>query len=259
MGIPYRALTGETGGHMNVGLWSELPAEASLEVAQGALVAATLARARALFKGGAPSRVVEAGSGWGGARRAFAKAFPDAEYIGINVAADQIAAARAANSDVPRTRYVHGRVEEDATWAEVGFADLFVSVEAAFHFESKTELIARLQRRGVRALMLAEILVEDPTAVESKLLAPALRHGWSRARYDVALAAAGFHNVTFETVPGPPFAAFAHALRQIDAHTYKARGGRMALVHQLRRAFSTLADLERDGRVSYAWISAGGG
>jgi len=249
-GASFRALCPESSGHMNMGLW---PAP-TLRAAQEGLVALALAHATSIFgeRHDTPRAILDLGCGWGAARAVFQSSFPGVPYTGVSSAEEQIDAARELNALIPRTEYVCARVEEVGRlpWAQ---ADLVTSIEAAFHFANKRELLGAAARHGARALVLAELCVEDPSVARDPLLVPSLRHAWSCAEYDRACVDAGFGRPRVDDIAPQVLPGFLAHLASIDEATYL---GRRAILKQLRRATAALVEAAERGAVRYVVIRA---
>ena len=244
-GRSYLALCPEQTGHMNMGLW---PAE-SLCAAQEALVTHAIEHCLARLPG--LVHVVDAGSGWGGSARVFARRVPDARYTGVNLSTEQLERARSQNAHLPLVRYHEGAIEDFVTTMEP--VDCLISLEAAFHFEHKIELIRRL-RGKVRLVTLLDICAEERSGVlEHPLLLPALREAFSLAQYTQAFAQAGFREQVVEDLSSRTFAGFSAHLSSLDTRSY---GGNAAVLRQFRMAFKTMAKLHEQGALRYVLISA---
>ncbi len=245
---PFRALCPEKSGFMNFGLW---PAS-TLKAAQAALVRSTLEALHARA-GSTPSRILEAGSGWGASRELVADQFPRSAYVGVNFSKNQVEHARHVNRAVAATRYVQSSVEALTLDALGGSCDALFAVEAAIHFD-KTAFLRLAAEIGVRALALAEILVEDmPALRQNPYASPALHKCWSLAEYRSGLAAAGFHDLAVRDVTAEAFQGMADHTRGIAAATF---AGSPVILAQLQKAFEDLHGLSAVGKVRYVILSA---
>lgn len=244
---PFQALCPERSGYMNIGLW---PAP-TVAAAQGALVDAVLATLATHAP--APRGLVEGGSGWGASRKHVGVRFPEASYVGINLSAEQVAAARAANARWPRTTYLHAPIEALDS-LDLHDADAFFAVEAAIHFKGKDRLLKVLAERGVKAVALGEIVVRDmPAVLANPYLAPALHQCWSLEAYQAALTDAGFTRQTCDDVTAAVFRGMVGYAAAIDVETYPENP---EILRQLQCAFGELAALAERGALAYVVIGA---
>lgn len=244
-GASYRALCPERSGHMNMGYW---PAD-SLRSAQEALVRDVISECARRTPG--LRTVLDAGSGWGGSGRMFAERLAGVEYVGVNLSAEQISAAEQSTRDLPNVRYVQGEI--GAYTRAMNPVDAVVSIEAAFHFENKTELLRTL-RPKTRSLTMLEICVENAAVVErNMLLRAALGHAWSLDRYLTTLHEEGYRDIEVHDVSAQTFAGFARYLRTWDQIGYD---GSVAIARQFRSAFSQLEKLAEAGLMRYVRLSA---
>lgn len=243
-GRSYRALCPERSGHMNMGYW---PAP-SLRAAQESLVRATAAHC--LQRMPTLRSVLDAGSGWGGSARLFCEMISGVRYLGVNVTAEQVEYAREANADLADVRYAHGAIEEFARDMEP--VDCCVSIEAAFHFEAKELLLARL-RDKVKLLTFMDICVEDPAPIRDNPLLSALCNAWSSARYREALGDAGYRALEMEDVSDRTFASFSSHLSAQRPAGYDESA---AILRQFRAAFRELSVLQRGRALRYVRLSA---
>jgi hypothetical protein len=242
---PFRALCPERSGHMNMGYW---PAS-SLKDAQRALVADAVMTCRKHTSGA--FQVVDAGSGWGGSARVFKELIPGVRYTGVNSSLAQVQAARSASEDLVDVHYVHADICSYVH--EMPAADCLVSIEAAFHFEDKAQLLESL-RHKVEQINMLEICVEDPPAVRSRrLLKAALGDAWSVNQYVAHLHEAGFSGVEVHDVSGCTFEGFASYLAGLEPEHYLERA---AMLRQFQAAFETLAHLAGSGAVRYVRLAA---
>lgn len=132
-----RALYG--GGYYNVGLWNA--ATRSLAQACADLVQRVAAPAQARDLCRREDIVLDIGCGLGASTAELAATFARSRVIGVNVSHAQVAHARQRHPDLAFCAM-------DAT--RLGFADASVrciaSVEAAFHFRSRTDFLAEAWR-----------------------------------------------------------------------------------------------------------------
>jgi hypothetical protein len=249
----FRALCPEASGHMNMGFW---PAPGIRE-AQRALLRFALDRAAGWCSASSltPRGILDLGSGWGGSRAVFDEVFPNTPYVGVNVSAEQVAAARRATAHVPRTEYIVGRVEdrEALPWGRV---DLLFSIEAAFHFADKASLLRDAAARGIKLATLFEICVEEPSVAADPLLAPSLQNAWSLRRYEQAFAEAGFGSVSTVDVSAEVFPGFLEYLETLDERSYR---GRRAVLDQLRRATRLIVSAAARREIRYLLLQAATG
>ena len=135
-----RDLYGSTGFY-NVGEWSRHPA--SLPEACHALVERHLDEPGTRPEAGTPWRLLDAGCGLGAGTQLAARHYPGAEVLGINISPTQIEYAR---HHYPGPEY---RVM-DASALDLPDAsvDRIISVEAAFHFDSRASFL-----RGARTVL----------------------------------------------------------------------------------------------------------
>lgn len=244
----YRALCPFQSGHMNMGLWPE----SSLSAAQDALVESVIKFHKALSKT-KPNAVIDGGSGWGGSRRFFFNQFPSSSYHGINVSQRQITVASEANIRIPNTTY-HLMDIRDIHALESLRADAFFSIEAAFHFEKKEDLIKSLRQMAVRSVTIADICVEKPEDIARvPLVLPALRNGWSTKDYELAFRNTGYTLLGSENVSSQVFNGWSDHLFQIDDKKY---AGRKRLLEQFRLGFRQMAELADQHALSYRWFHA---
>ncbi len=241
----YRTLCPSLSGHMNMGLW---PSQ-TLRSAQETLVLNGLNRVRA--SNHTIQVVVDAGSGWGGSRQLVAEVFPNAHYTGVNVSQKQIDAARALNQGVGNTEYQYGSVEEHAK--EDWKADLFMSVEAAFHFENKRNLYRNVAKRAKSMLLLEICVTNEDNVRNNPLLRPALGHAWSLDTYNSELTTCGYKNVEIQDLSSQVFDGFSDYLRTISLPSYE---GNAAVLRQFRLAFGRMAKLAKQGELQYVQIWA---
>jgi SAM-dependent methyltransferase len=109
----------------------------------------------------AHGRILDVACGQGGTTRRLAARFSAANVIAVNLFPDQL---RAARDLAPGCRFALMDAARLA-FAEACF-DVIVCVEAAFHFESRTEFL-RQSRRVLKPgghLVLSDILVTGPSA-----------------------------------------------------------------------------------------------
>ena len=242
----FRDLCPEQSGHMNFGMW---PAP-SLRTAQENLIRAVIA----LYPTDRPPprKIVEAGSGWGGARALFHAAFPDAEYIGINMSARQVEWARELNHRIPNTSYHIGAIE-DLPAAVLADADAFFAIEAAFHFKEKATLLHNLRRANIGVVAIADFVVSDRAAIaQNVILRRTMPHVWSAEQYGIGLKQAGYSEIHCHDVSQDVFAGLANFLA-----ARKERGEMNGMIErQLTAAAHDMACLSADGALSYAFLSA---
>lgn len=247
-GASYRALCPGRSGHMNMGYW---PAE-SLKHAQAALVQDAVDAVRERVPD--CRQLVDGGSGWGASARAFIGDNPSLCYVGVNVCADQVAAASALNRDLgDAVSYVEDDIVNHVSG--MAAADAFVAIEAAHHFVDKAKLFTALRGR-VRALVLLEICVEDDTFVQNDpLFRAGLGEAYSTEQYASLLSRLHFSRVTFDDVSARVFGGFANYLATWDRSGFDASP---AVLRQFRHAFAKLARAAESGRVRYMRICAEG-
>ena len=241
----YRTLCPKLSGHMNMGIW---PAD-TLCSAQEALIQKGLSRAFA--SGVSINSIVDAGSGWGGTRRLVNSIFPFASYTGVNVSQIQIEAARSHNALIKRTDYKHAAVEEfvRSEWQ----SGLFMSVEAAFHFENKASLFCDVSERTQSMLLFDICVADDDKVKQSSLLKPAIGQAWSVEDYRNELPRCGFKNVEIEDLSPLVFDGFRDYLRTVPLASYQ---GSAAVLRQFRLAFGRMAKLAEHGKLQYVQVWA---
>lgn len=130
-----RALYNETGFY-NVGYWADAPA--TLGQACQALVAQHLQLVRPDAR---PATILDVGCGLGATTALLVQAYPAATVTGINLSARQVAYAR---------QQVPGSLFRVMDAARMDFPpdsfDLLVSVEAAFHFNTRRDFLLEAHR-----------------------------------------------------------------------------------------------------------------
>jgi|SRR5579872_3193506 len=245
---PYLQLCPDRSGYMNMGSWPAL----SLEDAQKKLI-----RELVSFRGSrnpkSPSLIVDAGSGWGAARKMFFELFPECKYIGINNSARQIAHARRVNSEIPFTEYKCMDIEEFCPEIFDG-GSVLVAVEAAFHFECKEGVIAKMSHAGIEEVMLAEICSSRSLDVSADpLLKAPLRHCWTVDKYEEELRRNGYSEFSLVDVSNRTFEGFLNYLMTLDP---QSMGSSRRLVRQFQKAFARMMELAVAGQLRYVFIVA---
>jgi len=184
----------------------------------------------------APSRLLDVGCGLGATTRALQSRLPNTNILGINISRRQLVSHRHASTDP-------GFAVMDASRPAVrdGSLDAVVSVEAAFHFNTRQEFF-RQAFRGLKpggTLVLSDILYRDVSAIGDWMVPDANRITDLDA-YSRQLRDAGFERVEISDVTQPCWDGFcesmrrffetAHAAGSVDEITFR---GMMQLLDRL--------------------------
>lgn len=241
----YFALCPELSGHMNMGLW---PSQ-TLRQAQEKLVREVLSFHRSHSVDFISKGIVDAGCGWGGSRALFYELLPDVPYFGFNTSERQLSHSRERNKRIPNTNYYLKDIHEIDSFCP---ADSLISIEAAFHFQRKRDLIGKLKRLAIQHVTLADIVVDKFEAIEKlDLLQPALSFAWSSEQYRKAFEQNGFRAAEIQDVSSRVFEGWSKYLHSIDSQTYR---GRKRLLQQFQIGFHQMQELSVDKDIRYLWM-----
>ena len=252
----YLSLTDPLRPFMNLGDWQQLTIDQAISLAQLRLVQNTVHHALAeapeiaLMQG----RLLEIGPGWGGSRSVLQEMLPGLGYVGLNCSARQVAYARELNRNIPRTHYDVGFIES-LSESELTSFDVVFGIESFLHVKEKSSFFRFAAKAGVKAIVLAEICLEDENVYdEEPLFNPALRWTVSTDYYRQTLLEAGFSRVITTNIGSRVFDSWALALQLRLAA--KDTNAHPRVLRDFVRSYESLAKFYREGRVSYPLIVA---
>ncbi|MDA1311753.1 MAG: class I SAM-dependent methyltransferase [Acidobacteria bacterium] len=151
---------------------------------------------------GPHDRTLEIGCGEGWAARLVAQRSPDGAVVGIDLADDLIASARAKSIAYQNILFAPGSAEE-IPWAEDYFTHV-VSIESAYYWHSP-ELAFREMFRvtawGGRVFLLMSFYAENLYSLHWKEYAPAEIHLRSTAEWKEVFSLLGFVDVEHDRIP----------------------------------------------------------
>ncbi len=163
-----------------------------------------------------PAAILEAGCGLGGSSRLIAKRWPNAAITSIGISERQVAYCN-AHADGNRT---FRRMDAARLAFPAASFDLVVSVEAAFHFDTRADFF-RAARRVLKPggmLVLSDILVASeawPGAGSGAV--PPANFGLDQRAYAACIEAAGFSGVRVRDATAPCWDAYiAQLLRFLE-------------------------------------------
>ncbi len=145
---------------------------------------------------GAQDRTLEIGCGEGWATRLIAERSPEGAVVGIDLADDLIASARAKSIDYQNILFAPGSAEE-IPWAEDYFTRV-ISVETAYYWHSPEQAVREVFRAtawGGRVFLLMFYYAENPHSHHWKQHAPAEIHLRSADEWREVFSLLGFENV----------------------------------------------------------------
>lgn len=209
-----RAMYGH-GGFYNVGYWS--PGTVGLEEACRALVRAHL---DCVPDPGAIRRVLDAGCGLGGGAAQMARHFNQAQVTAINLSEAQIASAREQHPEVDFQVMDACRM----TFPSARF-DLILSIEAAFHFNTRVDFLKEALRvlRPGGLLVLTDILFTNTEWV-GKWSVPAANLILNPADYDRQCRSVGFELQQRTDITAASWMGFCEHLRTVAGMPELAEG-----------------------------------
>ncbi len=147
-------------------------------------------------------RILEIGCGEGWAARLLSVRAPEGAVVGIDLADELIASARARSSDHHNILFAPGSAEE-IPWAEDYFTRV-LSVESASYWhspESAVREIFRVTAWGGRVFILMWFYAENPHSHHWKEHVPTDIHLRSAAEWKELFALTGFENVETDRIP----------------------------------------------------------
>ena len=182
---PMRAYYGDS-EFFNVGYWT--PRTQTIDEACARLVTEVVERARDV-----PRRVLDVGCGPGGTTRSLAERWPAASVIGADLA--PYTHARDGLRAGSPARFV--AMDACALALPASSVDIVVSIEAAFHFDSRRAFFHEARRvlRPGGTLLLTDILFSDASAIGNWMVRSAERPADPR-EYAELLGTAGFIDIT---------------------------------------------------------------
>ena len=151
---------------------------------------------------GPHERTLEIGCGEGWATRLIAERGPEGAAVGIDLADELIASARAKSVDYQNILFALGSAEE-IPWAEDYFTHV-VSIETAYYWHSPEQAVREIFRVtawGGRVFLLMFYYAENPHSHHWKEHAPAEIHLRSAREWKEALSLVGFQNVEHDRIP----------------------------------------------------------
>jgi len=188
-------------GYFNAGYWED--ASASQETACDALSERLMAWLPA-----GPANVLDAGCGLGGVTRRLANRLPAARVIGLNISHRQLSACR---ETCPTARFI--QMDAARTGLASGSLDAVLSVEAAFHFQTRRDFLleaARVLKPG-GTLVLSDVLFHQ-APWPGDWTVPAENHLDDAEAYRALLEDAGFHRIRIEDATAPCWDGFCSNL-----------------------------------------------
>ena len=221
---PMRAYYGSS-EYFNVGYWA--PQTRTIDEACGRLIAEVIQRVRVT-----PERVLDVGCGRGGTSRFLASRWPASSVIGADLAPYTEAGADASATE--RCRFV--AMDACALAVPSGTVDMVVSIEAAFHFDSRSGFFreaCRVLRPG-GVLLLTDILFTDPSSIGNWMVRAPERPNEPR-EYALLLRAAGFTSIAVTDATDCCWSGFCRNwLEWMEAAAGTAGEAAVARAHAMR-------------------------
>lgn len=220
-------------GFYNVGEWSDNPAR--LKNACESLVIKHLDQVQSCLN---PQKILDTGCGLGSGTGIIAKLYKDAHVVGINISEKQVSFAKKTNPDIDFQVM-------DATkmlFPTASF-DLIISVEAAFHFNTRKDFLEQAYRmlRPGGQLIFSDMLFHNTEWVGSWSV-PAENLITDINIYKKACVDIGFEILQCRDIKATTLSGFCSYLRQTEKMNELAEGFENSVIAYL------LTSLKKDHR-----------